>query len=82
MNSFKPPFSQSRGPRCALSFTLSLLGFFLLHSSGWGHSASAQNGPLAARDLWLHKAVSFDHGGYSATIPQHGVLLLRIDGVQ
>jgi hypothetical protein len=40
------------------------------------------NGPLAARDLWLHKAVSFDKGGYLATIPQHGVLLLRIDQVK
>jgi hypothetical protein len=37
------------------------------------------NGPPAARNLWLHKAVSFDNGSYSATIPQHGVLLLRID---
>jgi alpha-galactosidase len=36
-------------------------------------------GSLIARDLWLHKAVAFDHGRYSATIPMHGVLMLRID---
>jgi alpha-galactosidase len=41
-----------------------------------------RNGPLAARDLWLNKGVAFDNGGYSATIPQHGVLLLRIDLVK
>jgi alpha-galactosidase len=31
-----------------------------------------------ARDLWKHEDVKFANGGYSAPIPSHGVLLLRI----
>ncbi len=31
-----------------------------------------------ARDLWKHEDVIFANGGYSAPIPSHGVLLLRI----
>ena len=31
-----------------------------------------------ARDLWAHKDVKFDKGEYSATVPAHGVLLLRV----
>jgi alpha-galactosidase len=32
----------------------------------------------SARDLWAHKDVKFENGEYSATIPAHGVLLLRV----
>lgn len=32
----------------------------------------------SARDLWARKSVRFIHGSYSATVPSHGVLLLRI----
>ncbi len=31
-----------------------------------------------ARDLWARESVRFIHGSYSATVPSHGVLLLRI----
>ena len=31
-----------------------------------------------ARDLWAHKDVKFNGGAYSATVPSHGVLLLRV----
>ena len=30
------------------------------------------------RDLWLHKDVSASNEGYEATVPAHGVLLLRL----
>ncbi|HEV2446956.1 MAG TPA: glycoside hydrolase family 27 protein, partial [Candidatus Sulfopaludibacter sp.] len=31
-----------------------------------------------ARDLWAHKNVKFTGGAYTATVPSHGVLLLRV----
>ena len=31
-----------------------------------------------ARDLWAHQDVKFTGGTYSATVPSHGVLLLRV----
>jgi alpha-galactosidase len=31
-----------------------------------------------ARDLWAHKDVKFVGGAYTATVPSHGVLLLRV----
>jgi alpha-galactosidase len=31
-----------------------------------------------ARDLWAHKNVKFKNGEYSATIPSHGTLMLRV----
>jgi alpha-galactosidase len=31
-----------------------------------------------ARDLWAHKDVKFTGGAYTATVPSHGVLLLRV----
>jgi alpha-galactosidase len=31
-----------------------------------------------ARDLWAHQDVKFTAGVYSATVPSHGVLLLRV----
>ncbi len=31
-----------------------------------------------ARDLWAHKNVALNNGAYSATVPSHGVLLLRM----
>ena len=31
-----------------------------------------------ARDLWTHKDVKFAGGMYSATVPSHGVLMLRV----
>jgi alpha-galactosidase len=34
----------------------------------------------SARDLWLHKDVKFAGGQYSATVPSHGVLLLKVKG--
>lgn len=33
-----------------------------------------------ARDLWLHQDVQFKDGVYAATIPPHGILLLKIRG--
>lgn len=32
----------------------------------------------SARDLWSHRAVRFTNGKYTATIPSHGVLMLRV----
>jgi alpha-galactosidase len=32
----------------------------------------------SARDLWAHKDVKFKNGQYSASVPAHGVLLLRV----
>jgi alpha-galactosidase len=34
----------------------------------------------SARDLWAHQDVKFTSGAYSATVPSHGVLLLRVSG--
>ena len=31
-----------------------------------------------ARDLWAHKDVKFTDDAYSATVPSHGVLMLRV----
>ena len=37
-------------------------------------------GPVKkARDLWAHKDVKFTGGAYNATVPSHGVLLLRVN---
>jgi alpha-galactosidase len=33
-----------------------------------------------ARDLWKHEDVKFAGEAYSATVPSHGVLLLRVSG--
>jgi alpha-galactosidase len=32
----------------------------------------------SARDLWMHSDVKFTGGAYSATVPTHGVLLLKV----
>ena len=32
----------------------------------------------SARDLWTHKEVKFDNGAYSASVPAHGVIMLRV----
>lgn len=32
----------------------------------------------AGRDLWAHKDVQFANGEYSATVPAHGVLMLKV----
>ena len=34
----------------------------------------------SARDVWAHAEVQFADGGYTAKVPSHGVLLLRISG--
>src|SRR6185503_11520978 len=31
-----------------------------------------------ARDLWAHKDVTFENGAYSADVPAHGTLMLRV----
>ncbi|HEY1902887.1 MAG TPA: glycoside hydrolase family 27 protein [Terracidiphilus sp.] len=33
-----------------------------------------------ARDLWAHRDVKFSGGMYAASVPSHGVLLLRVSG--
>jgi alpha-galactosidase len=33
-----------------------------------------------ARDLWAHKNVKFRSGKYSANVPSHGILMLRVSG--
>jgi len=37
-----------------------------------------KGGVRSARDLWAHKDVKFANGEYSATVPAHGVLMLRV----
>jgi len=32
----------------------------------------------SARDLWAHKDVKFENGAYSASVPAHGILMLRV----
>ncbi len=32
----------------------------------------------SGRDLWAHKDVKFDNGSYSAAVPAHGILMLRV----
>ena len=34
--------------------------------------------PTKARDVWTHTDVKFTNGGYTATIPPHGILMLRL----
>ena len=34
--------------------------------------------PLHVRDLWLHKDLKLDGPEYNATVPSHGVLMLRV----
>ncbi len=36
------------------------------------------HGKVQARDLWSHAPVSFQDGVYSASVPSHGVLMLRV----
>jgi len=37
-----------------------------------------KGGVHSARDLWAHKDVKFANGEYSASVPAHGVLMLRL----
>jgi alpha-galactosidase len=34
--------------------------------------------PTKARDLWSHRYVTFENGKYSADVPPHGSMMLRI----
>ena len=43
-------------------------------SSDLGLKGQAHSG----RDLWAHKDVKFANGEYSASVPGHGVLLLKV----
>ncbi len=36
------------------------------------------DGPVNARDLWLHKDLGSMSGSYTATVPAHGVVMLRL----
>ncbi|MGA2538390.1 MAG: glycoside hydrolase family 27 protein [Terracidiphilus sp.] len=38
------------------------------------------SGNVKARDLWAHQDVKFNDGVYSASVPSHGVLLLKVSG--
>jgi alpha-galactosidase len=42
------------------------------------HDLSLKGQVTKARDLWAHGNVEFKNGEYSATIPSHGTLLLRV----
>ncbi len=37
-------------------------------------------GAASARDLWKHAEVAFHDGTYTANVPSHGVLMLRVSG--
>ncbi len=41
-------------------------------------SKLALNAPASGRDLWAHKAVTFSGQSYTATVPRHGVVALRL----
>jgi alpha-galactosidase len=36
------------------------------------------SGPVHARDLWAHKDLGVLHGSYTVTVPQGGVVMLRM----
>ena len=38
------------------------------------------SGPVRARDLWAHKDLGILHDSYTVTVPQGGVVMLRIGG--
>ncbi len=38
------------------------------------------SGVKSARDLWKHADVAFKDGAYTASVPSHGVLMLRVSG--
>jgi alpha-galactosidase len=37
-------------------------------------------GPATVRDLWAHRDVGSFSGRYAATVPAHGVVMVRITG--
>ncbi len=39
-------------------------------------------GVKSARDLWKHADVAFHDGAYTANVPSHGVLMLRVTGAK
>lgn len=41
-------------------------------------SALGWSGPAAARDLWAHRDIGEIHNEYTAMVPAHGVVLLRL----
>ncbi|MGA7497185.1 MAG: NPCBM/NEW2 domain-containing protein [Isosphaeraceae bacterium] len=41
----------------------------------------AMNGPLQVRDLWRQKDLEAQSDGYSASVPRHGVVLIKVTGV-
>jgi alpha-galactosidase len=58
------------------------VGVVNLDSAATSASVKASDLPLkgavrSARDLWTHADVKFANGEYTATVPAHGVLLLR-----
>lgn len=48
-------------------------------SVSWA-DAGMKAAPSHARDLWLHKDVALNGPQYSASVPSHGVVLLRVSG--
>jgi alpha-galactosidase len=40
--------------------------------------AGLTGAPRRVRDLWKHENITFDGAAYSATVPTHGVVLLRV----
>jgi alpha-galactosidase len=42
------------------------------------HDLSVKGKVTKARDLWAHQDAQFKNGEYSATVPPHGVLMLRV----
>jgi alpha-galactosidase len=36
------------------------------------------DGPVQVRDLWAHKDLGTLDGSYTATVPGHGVVMLRV----
>jgi alpha-galactosidase len=42
------------------------------------HDLSLKGTVKKARDLWTHQDLQFKNGEYSATVPSHGVLMLRV----
>ena len=42
-------------------------------------SAVGLTGSLKARDLWRNQDVSISGDSYTATVPKHGVVMLRVE---
>ncbi len=48
----------------------------------WNDLDKKFGGEAKVRDLWAHRELGVLKGGYSATVPSHGVAMIRVQGTQ